>query len=113
MRALREGRASGNVRRACLRVNHHVVPRHEACATGIARAVAFFYGDWGATPPNGHGGKRWREASEGSPDWEKARTMRALREGRASGNVRRACLKGEPARHSVPRGMRHRRRHSV
>ncbi len=69
-------------------------------------------GRGGAKPPKAHGGKRWRAASEGSPDWEKARTMRALRERPCQWQRERLMPQGEPTPESAPRGMRHGRRKS-
>ncbi len=83
-----QGRTTINAVRSCLVAHNTASVCHEACATGVAGATTFIMGSGaapqrgsaeGGRPPSaaGHGGA---EPPKARPDWEKARTMRALRE---------------------------------
>ncbi len=112
MRALREGRASGNVRGACLTGRSDVSVCHEACATGIARAATSFYGVWGSAPAGecrGRG-RSTRTLTEGNggaqppkahPIGRRRARCAPYGKGRASGNVKGSCLRANP--HPNPR----------
>ena len=122
---LKEGRASFNAVRSCLRANQQIVSRHEAslvgwsdmlvcheaCATKGEHIEAFFTGSGAApqrgvqglaaAPAAGHGGA----APPAHPDGEKARTMRALRERRPCQFQRRTLMpQGKPTDRFAPRG---------